>query len=65
MLFFIGWILTLLIVVGACLFGTYMDYCYKDNIKMFANPKYHERIKKLEKEVEYLRKELERKDLEF
>lgn len=59
MLFFLGWILTLLIIVGSILFGIYMDYCYQDNIKMFANHKYNERIKKLEKEVECLKRKIE------
>ena len=59
MLFLIGWILTLLIIIGGILFGIYMNNCYQDGIKMFANPNYDERIKKLEKEVERLRKKIE------
>lgn len=54
MAFAIGWLGTLLIIAGAILFGMYMYCCYDRKIKMFADPKYEERITELEKKVKRL-----------
>lgn len=50
-LFFI--ILTL-IVCATILFAMYMDYCSINRVGMFKNPKYEERIDKLERKVKAL-----------
>lgn len=52
--FAIGWLGTLLIVGAVILIGLYMYACFEKEIKMFADPKYEERIKELEKKVKSL-----------
>lgn len=48
-------ILAILIICGTISLNTYMDFCYKSQTKMFANPRYEERIKNLEKEIKELK----------
>lgn len=50
-------ILIVLIVCISVLFGIYMYLCSENEVKMFADPKYEERIGKLEKQMEELKKE--------
>lgn len=50
-------ILIVLIVCAFVTFWMYMEYCDTNKIKMFQNPKYDERIKKLEKQMKELKKE--------
>lgn len=56
----IGFFTTLIIsiICVTIIFLAYMDYCSANKVKMFANPRYDERIRELEKEVEELRKKL-------
>ena len=44
-----------LILCATILFGLYMYYCVENEIKMFAYPRYEERIRKLEKEMSELK----------
>ncbi len=44
-------ILITLIICASILFGKYMDYCDSNNVGMFENPRYEERIRNLEKIV--------------
>lgn len=42
-------ILVVLIICVSVLLAVYMDYCGENGIKMFADPRYEERISRLEK----------------
>ena len=44
-------IILALIICGSILFSEYMEYCSKHGIGLFTNPRYEERIRKLEKIV--------------
>lgn len=46
-----------LIICGFVTFWMYMGYCASNGINMFSNPRYEERIRKLEKQMEELKKE--------
>lgn len=48
-------IIIVLIMCVAVVFRDYMEYCNYNKIGMFANPKYDERIKNLEKIVNELK----------
>ena len=48
-------VLTILIICFSTLFGLYMALCSQNKINMFSNPKYEERIAKLEKEIKELK----------
>jgi len=48
-------ILLTLIICISVLFGIYITLCSENGIKMFSNPKYDERIRKLEKEINELK----------
>lgn len=50
-------VLIILIICASVLFGLYMFLCEETKTKMFANPKYDERISKLEKEINELKGE--------
>lgn len=50
-------ILVTLIICISVLVGLYMDYCRENGIKMFADPRYEERISRLEKILETEEKE--------
>lgn len=41
-----------LIICVTTLVGTYMYYCGENEIRMFADPRYEERIRRLEKLLE-------------
>ena len=47
-------VLMTLIIAVAVLTGIYMLYCAEKDIKMFENPRYNERIIKLERVVKQL-----------
>ncbi len=49
-------VLVVLIVCVTVLVGGYIDYCFINKVKMFADPRYDERISKLEKKVKELEK---------
>lgn len=51
----VAFVLTILIICVSILFGYHMYLCEENGIKMYANPKYEERIGKLEKLVEELK----------
>lgn len=48
-------ILITLIICGSIIYGTYMCLCSQNKVKMFSDPQYEERIRKLEKIVKELR----------
>ena len=48
-------VLLVFIICASVLFGIYMYLCSENEIKMFADPRYEERIRKLEKVVEELK----------
>lgn len=48
-------VLLVLIMCVTVLFGIYMYFCSENETKMFVDPRYEERIRKLEKQVEELR----------
>lgn len=50
-------VLCFLIISVAVLLGIYMYFCSENGTKMFADPRYDERINKLEKQIEELKKE--------
>lgn len=50
-------IMIILIICITILIWAYMYFCSENEVKMFANPRYEERIKKLEKLTEELKKE--------
>lgn len=47
-------VLIILIICITILVGLYMYCCEESGVKMFANPRYEERIKELEKRVKDL-----------
>lgn len=49
--------LIVLILCASVLFGLYMGLCSENQVRMFADPEYEKRIKKLEKQMEELKKE--------
>ena len=51
----LGIVLVLLIICSSILFGMYMFLCCENKIKMFADPRYEERIRELEKTVKELK----------
>lgn len=54
MAFTIGWLGTLLIIGAVILIAIYMYCCFDNGIKMFADPRYEERIEELEKKIKLL-----------
>lgn len=46
----------ILIICVSVLFGLYMCLCAENEVKMFADPRYDERIKELEKRIAELEK---------
>lgn len=50
-------VLVILILCAAVLFGLYMGLCSENEVGMFADPQYEKRIKKLEEQMEELKKE--------
>lgn len=54
MAFAIGWLGTFLIVGAVILIAIYMFCCFESGIKMFANPRYEERIEELERKIKLL-----------
>lgn len=50
-------VLIVLIICLCVIACVYMCYCSENEVKMFQNPKYDERIRKLEKQMEELKKE--------
>lgn len=50
--------LTLVLIVAVIcftiLFAMYLDMCFQSEVKMFADPKYDDRIEELEKKVKAL-----------
>lgn len=46
----------ILIISASILIGIYMMRCQESEVKMFANPKYGERIQELEKRIAELEK---------
>lgn len=50
--------LDLIIILASTLFAYYMHLCSENEVKMFADPEYEQRIRELEQKV----KELEEKD---
>ena len=42
-------VLIFLIICGSILFGIHMFLCFENGIGMYADPRYEERIRKLEK----------------
>lgn len=53
----VAFVLIILIICVSVLYGYHMYLCDENGIKMYANPKYEERISELEKKVEELSKE--------
>lgn len=53
------WFVVIIIIICATIVAiAYMGYCSSNRVNMFANPRYDERIRELETEVEELRKKL-------
>lgn len=50
-------VLIILIICVSILFGFYMYLCSENEVKMFSDPRYEERIKELEKSVKELKEE--------
>lgn len=48
-------ILWTLVICLSVLFGIYMYLCSENEVKMFSNPRYDERIRELEKQIEELK----------
>lgn len=48
-------VLIILIICVSALFGFYMFLCGENEVKMFASPRYEERISELEKLVKELK----------
>lgn len=48
-------ILLTLIICISVLFGIYMYLCSENEVKIFSNPRYVERIRELEKQVKELK----------
>lgn len=59
MVFGVFFILSLVIIAGAILFGIYMWYCSENNIKMFTDPENNATLYNVMKEIEKLRKEIQ------
>ena len=53
----VAFVLIILILCVSVLFGYHMYLCNENGIKMYANPKYEERISELEKQVKELKEE--------
>ena len=51
----ISFVLIILVICISVLFGYHMYLCNENGIKMYANPKYEERISDLEKSVKELK----------
>lgn len=51
----VAFVLIILIICVSVLFGYHMYLCNENGIKMYANPRYEERISKLEKKVDELK----------
>lgn len=51
----VAFVLIILIICVSVLFGYHMYLCNENGIKMYANPRYEERISELEKQVEELK----------
>lgn len=49
-------VLIILIICGSVLFGVYMYLCSENEVGMFSDHRYEERIRKLEKQMEELKK---------
>ena len=45
------------VICATILSGMYIYYCAENEVRMFENPRYRERIEKLEKQVKELMKE--------
>lgn len=56
MLIAVTTIAIILIICASILIGIYMMCCQESEVKMFANPKYGERIRELEKRIGELEK---------
>ena len=55
-----GWIAIIVIVLIICssiLFSEYMDHCSKNQIGVFKDPRYDERIRNLEKILDKLKED--------
>lgn len=50
----LAFVLVVLIICVSILFGYYMELCSDNEVKMFANPKYEQRIRELEQKVREL-----------
>lgn len=48
-------VLIVLIICVSTLIGVYMFLCSENEVKMFVNPRYEERIRALEKEIKTLK----------
>lgn len=48
-------VLIVLIICVSILIGVYMFLCAENEVKMFADPRYEERIRVLEKEIKELK----------
>lgn len=48
-------VLIVLIICVSILIGVYMFLCAESEVKMFADPRYEERIRALEKEIKILK----------
>lgn len=48
----VGFIIFTLIICVSVLFGIYMYLCSENVVKMFADPEYDKRIRRLEKEIQ-------------
>lgn len=51
----VAFVLIILIICVSVLYGYHMYLCNENGIKMYANPKYEERIRELEKQVKELK----------
>ena len=56
MLIAVTTIAIILIICASILIGIYMMCCQESEVKMFADPRYDERIKELEKRIKDLEK---------
>lgn len=51
----VAFVLIILIICVSVLFGFHMYLCNENGIKMYADPKYDERISELEKQIKELK----------
>ncbi len=51
----VAFVLIILIICVSALFGFHMYLCNENGIKMYADPKYDERISELEKQIKELK----------